>query len=332
MIAPSSSSLSSPDLSESSRPLTPLTAAASQALAGSVRTHALPATATTPAPQPQHGEDPQQHSPHHDPTSLNRRPYVSKNPYALKMQEFPDTIFTNAQSERYRGRWSERFLALQPHHHQPSSQRPDQGPGEAPSHLPHDLTAPPPPSAASSPKLTVEIGCNAGHVICEWAKRAPEQNFIGIDWKYKAIYRAATKTQANASHNVVLLQAKAQRLAWIFGPQEVDAFNLFFPDPWPKKAHWKHRLVTPIWLQELASCLKPGGVLSIKTDHPGYFQWILNAAREVEGVFRIIDLQWDLHQQHPNPESLRCPEVTLFEQLFIRQKLPIHQLHLQLQL
>ena len=51
-------------------------------------------------------------------------------------------------------------------------------------------------------KLHVELGCNAGHVTIEWADRsqstakssgqAPDV-FVGVDWKYKMIFKAAEK-------------------------------------------------------------------------------------------------------------------------------------------
>src|SRR5262249_60116132 len=46
------------------------------------------------------------------------------------------------------------------------------------------------------------------------------------------------------------------------------------PDPWPKKRHWRRRLVQPLLLERLAAALAPGAVLHIATDHPGYRDWI----------------------------------------------------------
>jgi tRNA (guanine-N7-)-methyltransferase len=46
--------------------------------------------------------------------------------------------------------------------------------------------------------------------------------------------------------------------------------RVFFPDPWPKKRHHKRRLITPPFVQLLASRLQPGGRLHLATDWQDY--------------------------------------------------------------
>jgi tRNA (guanine-N7-)-methyltransferase len=54
----------------------------------------------------------------------------------------------------------------------------------------------------------------------------------------------------------------------------VDAVNLFFPDPWPKKRHHKRRLVQPAFVAELERVLKPGGLLHVATDWADYAEHV----------------------------------------------------------
>ena len=63
------------------------------------------------------------------------------------------------------------------------------------------------------------------------------------------------------------------------------AVFLLFPDPWPKRRHWKRRLVSEATLAELARVMPPGGELRIATDIADYAEWILLAVRR-QGGFR----------------------------------------------
>ena len=53
-----------------------------------------------------------------------------------------------------------------------------------------------------------------------------------------------------------------------------DAFHLYFPDPWPKRRHWKRRIVQPDFLTLIHSKLKSGGYIHIATDWVPYAEWI----------------------------------------------------------
>lgn len=52
---------------------------------------------------------------------------------------------------------------------------------------------------------------------------------------------------------------------------------VLFSDPWPKRRHWKHRVLQSKLLDALAGMALPGAKLHFRTDHPEYFDF----AREV---------------------------------------------------
>jgi tRNA (guanine-N7-)-methyltransferase len=58
-----------------------------------------------------------------------------------------------------------------------------------------------------------------------------------------------------------------------------------FPDPWPKKRHWKRRLVSETTLELLAHIMRPNAELRLATDVAEYAEWMLLAVRR-EGSFR----------------------------------------------
>lgn len=222
----------------------------------------------------------------------------STNPYCVKLQAIEGIGYEGNQTETRRGSWKKSFI-----------------------------------SSAKSPgaidQLHVEIGCNFGHVLVEWAARNPRHGYVGIDWKCKAAQRTAEKAQKRGLENMKAFRAQAERLEYMFAPGEVDHFYLYFPDPWPKTRHHKNRFVNPENLKKLHHLTSAGGTFHIKTDHPGYFEWMERAVAEVPELWKIVERSADLHKDHPDPTTLTFPEVTLFEHLFIRQKLPIHSLKLQ---
>lgn len=220
-----------------------------------------------------------------------------RNPYFKKLRELAGRAFADNETEQHRGQW--RGLM--------------------------------PDAAGTSAKreLHVELGCNAGHVLVEWAKRDPARAYIGIDWKIKAIHRAAEKLVKKDVKNALFLRAHAARLPYIFGEGEIDRLHLFFPDPWPKKAHWKHRFVNEQRLRLIAPALKKGGLFEIKTDHQGYFEWMEEELAKCQDVWRVLERTTDLHAGVAEPAKLEIPQVTLFEKLFIKDGIRIKRLLLE---
>lgn len=211
-------------------------------------------------------------------------------------------MYSDTQTELYRGSWRERFSALN---------------ASASPSYPQDQT------------LCVEIGCNFGHVIVEWATTYPEKRYIGLDWKFKAIHRAAEKSDQRGLENLLLFRAHAERLPYMFGPREIDEICLFFPDPWPRKSQWRNRLFTEERLIQFAELMKPNGTFHIRTDHAGYFDWMCAIVEKCTATWEVLERSHDLYRDHPAPQSLQFPDVTLFEKMFIKEQKPIHKLLLR---
>lgn len=224
----------------------------------------------------------------------------SRNPYWKKLKALPGIAFTDNDTETHQGKWREHFDGLRA-----------------------------PEKSTARRELSVEIGCNTGHVIREWAARDPANDYIGIDWKFKIIHRGAEKTLAQGLKNLVLFRAHAERLNYMFGPAEVDHLFLFFPDPWPKKGELKNRFLNAENLRHAATVVRPGGTFQIKTDHLGYFEWMEAAIAEVPELWEVTSRTNDLHVNCPDPTKLKIPEVTLFERLWIKDGIKINSVWLR---
>lgn len=217
----------------------------------------------------------------------------SRNPYSDKLRKAPGVVLSDNETETRRGRWKLECAGL------------------------------------AGGLLHVEIGCNAGHVVTEWAARNPKDLFIGIDWKFKAIHRAFEKAVKRDLRNLHLLRAHADRLPFMFGEGEIDRLYLFFPDPWPKKSQLKNRYITDSKLRMIAGLMPRSGLFEIKTDHPGYFEWMEESVARVSDLWRVTSKTRDLHAGNPEAHKLTFPEVTCFEKLFIKDRIPIHRMVLE---
>jgi len=222
----------------------------------------------------------------------------SKNIYWEKLKKLPEDLkglaYTDHDTESRNGEWRNHFPATL---------------GKAlPARIP----------------LHVEVGCNAGHVCLEWARQNPNALYIGIDWKFKQIYRLAEKSSKFQVRNLLAFRANADRLPFMFAQGEIDFLHMFFPDPWPKKAQKKNRTADRDWLLSIAPLLSDQGVFHLKTDHAEYFEFILENLNSLSDTFEILEMTRDLHAGNPNAKALTIPTVTLFERLFIKDGLPIH--------
>jgi len=225
----------------------------------------------------------------------------SRNPYWDKLMHLPKEMeglaFTDGQTEIHRGSWRKHFLS-------------------SPTTNPQSL-------------LHVEVGCNAGHVCLEWAKQNPDSCYIGIDWKFKQVYRLAEKSQKNQVKNLLAFRANAERLPYMFSPGEIDYLHYFFPDPWAKKAQMKNRTADEEWLKALAPLLSGRGIFHIKTDHAGYYDFMRENLARLDHLYEVVEETRNLHAGNPQAHLLKIPEVTLFERLFVKDGLPIHSIKLR---
>ena len=65
---------------------------------------------------------------------------------------------------------------------------------------------------------------------------------------------------------------------------------IFFPDPWPKKRHWKRRLINENFLKKIYNFLDNNGEIYIVTDSITYSRYIFNVIFENKNLYKFINL------------------------------------------
>ena len=215
--------------------------------------------------------------------------YSHDNPYHDKLGEFSEFVLRDSEGEQALGAWNKDIFKKE------------------------------------NP-LFVEIGSGYGHFMLDYCERNPNVNFIGMDFRFKRSFQLVKKLAKHPHKNFRYLRARGERLNFLFDQAEVDSLLYFFPDPWPKKKHWKKRLFQPLFLESAAKVIKPGGKFYIKTDHDGYYQWMKNVLRE-DSKFKLIFDTTDLHFEHS--DHFLASFKTKFEKIFIEQNINIKAIVLE---
>ena len=87
--------------------------------------------------------------------------------------------------------------------------------------------------------------------------------------------KALAAIEAQEIENIRLHHADAvDLLDWLPG-HSIGRIELLYPDPWPKRRHWKRRFVNAANIARLARVLRPGGEFRFATDWANYAEWTL---------------------------------------------------------
>jgi len=132
--------------------------------------------------------------------------------------------------------------------------------------------------------LEVELGCGDASFLIEYARRRPASNFIGVERLLGRLQKLDRKGRRAGLHNVRGIRIESSYfLRYLLPPQAATALHIYFPDPWPKKKHHRHRLINEHFPALARAALAPGGCVFLRTDDADYFAQmneVFGAARE----------------------------------------------------
>lgn len=121
--------------------------------------------------------------------------------------------------------------------------------------------------------LEVELGCGDASFAAEYAKRHPEKNFIGVERLLGRIRKLDKKGRRFGLTNLRGVRIEsAYFLEWLLPSHAASAIHVYFPDPWPKLKHRKHRLINERFPELAHAALLPGGWVFLRTDDADYFE------------------------------------------------------------
>ena len=145
-------------------------------------------------------------------------------------------------------------------------------------------------------------------------------NFYAVERVSDVVVAAVERAMAEEVHpeNLRFIVGDAKTLTEWFPPHTFDCIYLNFSDPWPKAGHYKRRLTYRAFLELYKSLLKEGGVLRLKTDNAGLFDFSLGEF-EAAGM-DVVKCSRDLHAS-PFAEG---NVMTEYETNFTAKGMPIY--------
>lgn len=167
--------------------------------------------------------------------------------------------------------------------------------------------------------LIIDLGCGAGNFLRDYAQLRPDAHFIGFELRFKRLVKGAIKLKKWEIPNVRLVQAKAEDIQDWIPEDSVEEIHVNFPDPWPKKRHQKHRLISERFLVKIHRLLIDKGCLILKTDHKDYFDWAFDQVKN-SSLLEISAYSEDLHQSEYSAGNI----MTEFESLFKGKGFPVY--------
>jgi len=120
---------------------------------------------------------------------------------------------------------------------------------------------------------TLELGCGHGHYLTAFAAHHPDATCLGIDFCRERVRRAERKLQRARLANLCFLHAEAGEFLDALPPDmRFRRIFVLFPDPWPKRRHRKHRLVSPEFLDRTAGLAMPQAGFFFRSDALDYVE------------------------------------------------------------
>ncbi len=134
--------------------------------------------------------------------------------------------------------------------------------------------------AAPVKAVWLEIGFGGGEHLLHRAEENPDIGYIGVEPFINGLAKVTAVLAAKPMPNIRLFHDDATFLLDWLPANAFAGIYLLYPDPWPKKKHWKRRFISQASLDRFARVLKPGGMFRFASDIDTYVNWTLQHCRE----------------------------------------------------
>ena len=121
----------------------------------------------------------------------------------------------------------------------------------------------------------LEVGFGGGEHLAWQAERNPGTLMIGAEPFINGAAKLLGAVDDRALANVRIRHGDARDLMARVPDASIARAFVLHPDPWPKRKHWRRRIVSVPFLTEMHRIAAPGAELRIASDIPDYVRWTL---------------------------------------------------------
>lgn len=138
----------------------------------------------------------------------------------------------------------------------------------------------------------LEIGMGKGTMITNMAFDNPSTNYIGLEKFATPALKALRKATNLNLNNFKILIGNANNLLNYF-TNKFDSIWITFSDPWPKKRHYKRRLVYRNFLKIYKEILKPNSNIYFKSDNDDLYNFAIEELKYINAniIYTTNDLE-----------------------------------------
>ena len=162
--------------------------------------------------------------------------------------------------------------------------------------------------------VRLEIGFGGGEHLRHEASGHPGTGFIGVEPFVNSMAKMMVAVEETPLANLRVFDDDATRLLDWLPEASLAGIDLLYPDPWPKKKHWKRRFVSPVNLGRFARVLKKGGIFRFASDIDSYVNWTLLACKAHGGFAWEAAEADDWRKPYPGWPGTRYEAKALREQ------------------
>ncbi len=148
--------------------------------------------------------------------------------------------------------------------------------------------------------VRLEIGFGGGEHLVHRACETPSTGFIGVEPFVNSMAKLLARVEELHLRNIRVYNDDATQLLDWLPDASIDRIDLLYPDPWPKRKHWKRRFVSQVNLERFHRVLKPCGLFCFASDIDTYVNWTLAHCRDHGGFSWTAEEPTDWLTPFPN--------------------------------
>ena len=125
-------------------------------------------------------------------------------------------------------------------------------------------------------ELWLEIGFGSGEHLKWQLENNKDIAIIGCEPYVNGIANLIDLLSEEELKRIKIYNGDARKVIENMEDHCISKVFILFPDPWPKKKHYKRRLIQTNLLESIYRILKQNGELRLSTDNSDYLTWILH--------------------------------------------------------
>ncbi len=136
----------------------------------------------------------------------------------------------------------------------------------------------------------LEIGFGNGESLAQMAAANPRSLFIGVEVHQPGVGALLQLVEEQSLENIRLFYADARDVLSQAVPDgSLDRIQIFFPDPWPKKRHYKRRIIQTHFIKAFLPKLSIRGCIHCATDWEPYADHMLEVLSAIPQLVNMSE-------------------------------------------